>query len=192
MCESGYRKFRKPKYEILVDVGQLGPDYIPGHAHADIFNFVLYVDGLPFIVDQGTSTYENNSRRHFERSTSAHNTVSIADTNQSEMWGAFRVGRRARIIDHKETSTTITASHDAFIRKFGIEHRRSFEFANATIKIYDQLIGAQKAQARAYFHFAPGLKPKIKEDSVQIKESQSSFSKYYKPRCGRIRVSNGV
>lgn len=35
----------------------IGPDYIPGHAHADTFNYELRIDGVPFIVDTGISTY---------------------------------------------------------------------------------------------------------------------------------------
>ena len=45
LSDSGYRKFKTDKCECVVDVGNIGPDYIPGHAHADTFNFVLQVAG---------------------------------------------------------------------------------------------------------------------------------------------------
>lgn len=70
--ESGYRKFMTEKMELLADVGSIGPDYQPGHAHADTFNFVLYLNERPIIVDTGTSTYEVNEIRFYERSTAAH------------------------------------------------------------------------------------------------------------------------
>ncbi|HIQ28578.1 MAG TPA: hypothetical protein EYH42_08780, partial [Sulfurovum sp.] len=49
--DSGYRKVKNERYEMVMDVGNIGPDYIPGHAHSDTFNFELCVDGQPFIVD---------------------------------------------------------------------------------------------------------------------------------------------
>ena len=102
LADSGYRKITMPNYEMIVDVGDIGPDYIPGHAHSDTFNFLLYVDKLPVIVDTGISTYEKNNRRQYERSTKAHNTVQINDLDQSEVWGGFRVAKRAYITDLEE------------------------------------------------------------------------------------------
>ena len=43
LSESGYRKYETNNYECVVDIGRVGPDYQPGHAHADTFNFVLMV-----------------------------------------------------------------------------------------------------------------------------------------------------
>tara|TARA_Y100000590_G_scaffold268535_1_gene301601 strand:+ start:839 stop:2725 length:1887 start_codon:yes stop_codon:yes gene_type:complete len=98
--DSGYRKIRNKSYECLIDVGQIGPDYIPGHSHNDIFSFVLYIKGNPFIVDTGISTYNSTDRRHIERSTSSHNTVMMKTLGgrtvqeQSQIWSSFRVGKR--------------------------------------------------------------------------------------------------
>ncbi len=48
---------------MIIDIGQIGPSYIPGHAHADTFNFVMHAKGQPLFVDPGTSTYETNALR---------------------------------------------------------------------------------------------------------------------------------
>ena len=45
LSTSGYRKYNSSRYEIIIDAGKIGPQYIPGHAHADMLNFELYVDG---------------------------------------------------------------------------------------------------------------------------------------------------
>ena len=39
------------------------PDYQPGHAHSDTFNFELIKGGNPIFVDRGISTYEKSSDR---------------------------------------------------------------------------------------------------------------------------------
>jgi uncharacterized heparinase superfamily protein len=47
------------------------------------------------IVDSGVFEYEAGDMREYVRSTAAHNTISVDGAEQSEIWGAFRVGRRA-------------------------------------------------------------------------------------------------
>ncbi|MEG2556749.1 MAG: alginate lyase family protein, partial [Odoribacter sp.] len=63
LFDSGYRKFEDEKFEFVFDVGKIGPDYQPGHSHADTFSFELHINGRPVIVDTGTSTYEANAVR---------------------------------------------------------------------------------------------------------------------------------
>ena len=41
LSDSGYRKINYNNYELLIDVGNVGPHYQPGHAHSDTFNFEL-------------------------------------------------------------------------------------------------------------------------------------------------------
>lgn len=124
---------------MIFDVGDIGPDYIPGHAHADIFSYELRIDGKPFIIDTGISTYEKNSRRQYERETQAHNTVQVDYLSSSKVWGGFRVAERAKIGYLKEENNRITARHDGF-RQIEIEHQRIFEMNDAEIIIIDSLL----------------------------------------------------
>lgn len=143
--ESGYRKFISNTFEMILDVGNIGPDYIPGHAHADTFNYELRIDGKPFIIDSGISTYEKNVRRQYERETQAHNTVRVAGQSSSNVWGGFRVAQRAKITYLKEERNSITARHNGF-RQLGVEHQRQFNMKNREITIEDQLIPAKGAK----------------------------------------------
>ena len=168
LLDSGYRKFAHSSYELIVDVGNIGPDYIPGHAHSDTFNFELYVKGSPLIVDTGLSTYEMNKRRTLERSTQSHNTVMINRCNQSEVWGGFRVAKRTKIIGIDEDINFVQATHDGYKNNFGILHTRTFTALEDKIIIKDDISGNSETVAVAYLHFYPGLTPEIKEQSVQI------------------------
>jgi hypothetical protein len=174
LSESGYRKFNKSNYELLVDVGNIAPDYLPGHAHADTLSFVLYVNQKPFIVDTGTSTYENNEIRKLERSTSAHNTVQIGDFEQSEMWSSFRVGRRAKAIILSENENEIIASHDGYERH-GVIHKRTFTAENQCIIIKDEIIGETKYPQKAYLHFHPNVELKIEGNTIKIHSGNIIF-----------------
>ncbi len=163
--ESGYRKRTNDRYECLLDVGNIGPDYIPGHAHSDTFSFELYVDGKPVIVDTGISTYENNAKRHYERSTAAHNTVEINGEDQSRVWGAFRVAQRAKIVSLTEDGNVLSATHDGYSDQ-GILHTRRWVFDSDSIKIVDSITGGELSSAVSYLHFYPGTDVRIDGDSV--------------------------
>jgi uncharacterized heparinase superfamily protein len=63
------------KAVALLDVAPIGPDYQPGHAHADTLSFELSLFGQRLLVNSGTSEYEISPVRQYERSTKAHNTV---------------------------------------------------------------------------------------------------------------------
>ena len=174
--ESGYRKISKERYECIVDVGQIGADYIPGHAHSDTFNFELYIDEKPFIVDTGLSTYETNERRTVERSTSSHNTVEVNATNQSEVWGGFRVANRAYVIDVVEDIDHIKATHDGYKNKFGIFHTREWIFEDNKIIIKDSL--NKKCEAIARLHFHPDVTEEAIREKINIQNLEFNIENY--------------
>jgi uncharacterized heparinase superfamily protein len=92
--ESGYYIHESPNVYLIVDGGPIGPDFLPAHAHADIFSFELSLMRLPIIVDSGVFDYQSGDMRSYVRGTRAHNTVCIDSTDQAECWGSFRVARR--------------------------------------------------------------------------------------------------
>jgi hypothetical protein len=150
--ESGYRHWVKDNLEAIIDVGNISASYQPGHTHADTFNYELRKDNKPFIVDTGISTYEKNGRRQYERSTIAHNTVSINEADSSEVWGGFRVGRRATVKVYEESDGYISASHNGFP---GVKCNREFiNDINGFIvrETLDKHVGA-----KSYIHLAPGI-----------------------------------
>lgn len=153
--ESGYRRLKNERFDCIIDVGSIGPDYIPGHAHADTLSCVLYVDDKPFIVDTGTSTYEANEIRLAERSTYSHNTVEINGLNQSQVWGGFRVAKRAKTSILEDRENYIKASHSGY-EELGLTHIRSFEITTHSLIIKDEIIGSGKLdQAKSFLHFHP-------------------------------------
>ncbi|MFA7272764.1 MAG: alginate lyase family protein [Crocinitomicaceae bacterium] len=162
--ESGYRKWNDEKYELVMDIGAIGPNYIPGHAHADTFNFELYVDNSPFIVDTGISTYEKNERRQVERSTSSHNTVVLNQLNSTSVWGGFRVGKRAEVQVLNENSIQIKASHNGY-KEIKAKHQRCFKRTENQIIIEDLVDSKKDFSAMAYLHFHPSIGNIVQNDN---------------------------
>ena len=176
--QSGYRKFQNENYECVVDVGHIGADYIPGHAHADTFNFVLQLKDKPFIVDTGLSTYETNDRRTLERSTSSHNTVELNGMNQSEVWGGFRVADRAYVTILEESKSSVKAVHDGYKKRFNALHVRAFYFEEDRIMITDNIDSVNEQESVARLHFHPTVTEEMIIRHVQFDIQQTTFKTY--------------
>lgn len=155
---SGYGRYESGPAALLVDAAPVGPDEQPGHAHADSLSFELSVFGARFVVNTGTSTYEPSEERKRERSTAAHNTVELEGENSSEVWGTFRVARRARILNaecnQRGDTIFVRASHDGYTRlTTSAVHSREWRLSPSCLKITDRVTGGyQKAIGRLHFH----------------------------------------
>lgn len=160
---SGYYVANTEHYELRMDMGGITASYIPGHSHADTFNFEMRVDNKPFIVDTGISTYQKGDRRLYERSTAAHNTVVVNNTDSSHVWSGFRCAERAKVTLLHKNEFSVAALHDGY-SKFGVKHCRKFIWSNTLVEIIDTL-GADMP-AIAYLHFAPEIKLQLIDDKT--------------------------
>lgn len=155
---SGYVRLQSPGAVVLIDVASVGPDYLPGHAHADTLSFEMSVGGGRLLVNTGTSTYADGPLRRAQRSTAAHNTVQIDGEDSSEMWGAFRVARRAYPLDVTIVETAgemrVSAAHDGYRRLSpGVTHRRAWTLSSGRLTIADRIEGeCRQAVARLHVH----------------------------------------
>ena len=193
LSDSGYRKINLNNYELLIDIGNIGPSYIPGHAHSDTFNFELIKNDKPVFVDTGISTYEKNIKRQFERSTDSHNTVKIGAKNQTQVWGGFRVAKRAKVFNIKEKSNFIEASHDGY-KSDGFIHSRSYLWRDKELILTDNINKSTSNNAKAFFHFHSSIsKPIVEGNNVTIRSSNIfiEFERAYSICVEKYQLSAG-
>jgi uncharacterized heparinase superfamily protein len=158
---SGYVRVARGDAVALLDTAPLGPDCLPGHAHADTLSFELSVKGHRLIVNGGTSEYGTGPGRQRERSTAAHSTVEVAGENSSEVWAGFRVGRRARpigpAIDAAGRSWHVQCAHGGYRHLPGKPtHRREWIFDVDRLRVVDH-VSVAELPALARFIFAPEM-----------------------------------
>lgn len=172
MKECGYRKLCSTHLEAVVDVGNITATYQPGHSHADTFNYELRIDCRPFVVDTGISTYNKTARRQYERSTSAHNTVTVGYKDSSEVWGGFRMGKRAKVRVLSDTENEIMAEHDGFK---GCIHQRKFTINDDVFTINDKIVGNNMTECISYIHFAPDIEV-LAISSTEIRTNRANIA----------------
>jgi uncharacterized heparinase superfamily protein len=170
---TGYIRVSASDVVALLDVAPIGPDYLPAHAHADTLSFELSVFGQRVLVNSGTSCYGVSAERLRQRGTAAHNTLVVDGNDSSEVWGAFRVARRARPIGLKVRRNDVLevlCGHDGYRRLPGRPtHVRQWRFAGRELVLDDSVSGRfRKAQAR--FHLHPSVRlERLSESSVILR-----------------------
>jgi hypothetical protein len=157
---TGYFGAREGKFELILDCGPVGASYQPGHAHCDMLSYELDYDDTPFVVDSGLSGYEKDPFREYSRSTRAHNTLMIDGKEQSELWGTFRVARRAEIIDasyepqHSPGSFSFVGAYRPYHDREA-SHVRDFRLTGSALRVLDTVGGATGAAVVSFVHFHP-------------------------------------
>ena len=148
-------------WRVLADIGPPCPPELPAHAHADSLSCVVHVDAEPLLIDTGTSTYAQCAMRDRERSTAAHNTLEVDGCDSTEVWGAFRVGRRARVSAVHAAgdgdTVTVEAAHDGYRSLAGkpVHHRR-WSVTAGELRVDDTVTGQRRHRITLRWHLLPG------------------------------------
>lgn len=213
LSESGYVRAELGPCVALIDCAPIGPDYLPGHAHADTLSFEASILGQRVIVNGGTSQYGSGERRQFERGTAAHSTVEVGGQDSSEVWAGFRVARRARPlavrVERQAWSVEVAGSHDGYRRLSGAPvHSRRWRLERDRLIVEDRVVTRDGTvpMAVAHFHLHPDVRcDRVADDrfrltlpgaltcEMQILGGQARVAvSQYAPEFGVIRQSQQI
>ena len=139
------------------------------------------------------------------RTTAAHSTLVLADTNSTNILADGSLGKGVEdvTIDRTEDNdaSRLEASHDGYVRSFGLVHKRSLMLGNdgKELRGADQLQprGRKKIrQSAAYtvrFHLAPGVEPTITADGMgAILRSKGAPPWNFRCRGGNLETGESL
>jgi hypothetical protein len=170
--DSGYFVFRNDWssngdyvcFDCGEQAGGLRTDDIPSaaHGHADCLSVIIFLRGRPVLVDSGFYTYNGDKRweRHL-RETAAHNTARVDALDQARhlekmAWTEVPTPRLERWAN-LEDQGYVVGSHDGFLRKTGVVHRRYVWYRpGGYVVLFDEFDGQPSHDIEVSFHFAPG------------------------------------
>jgi len=166
-----------PNDRMIIDCGPIGPEYQPGHAHCDTLSYELALNGRRIIVDSGVYDYRKGPMRDYVRSTKAHNTVSVDQKDQSEIWGAFRVARRAvpiyGVLDKLTTGEIrFRGAHDGYKRLPGnVVHERCVKYQDHMgWTVIDSIKGSGNHLVESFIHIHADFKAVACKDGLMLKD----------------------
>ena len=139
------------------------------------------------------------------RTTAAHSTLVLNDTNSTNILTDGSLGRGVEdvTIDRSEDNdaSRIEASHDGYVRAFGLIHKRSLMLGNdgKELRGADQLIARGRKKIResaAYavrFHLAPGIEVTATADGMgAILRSKGAPPWNFRCRGGQLAIEESL
>jgi uncharacterized heparinase superfamily protein len=170
---AGFERIDAGEMVLFLDGG--GPPEAPydRDGHAGMMSFELSVGLHPLFVNCGAGAETHKDWRQALRTTAAHSTVTVGDTNCCELLDAG-IGRRPGEIDcdrgERDGSIWISSSHSGYEPKFGLTHRRRFYVneADADLRGEDILVGNRDHPFAIRFHLHPDVAAEIDETGTVV------------------------
>ncbi|MFL6752795.1 MAG: heparinase II/III family protein [Sphingomicrobium sp.] len=178
----GYHRLSALGTIVLLDAAPPPPQKIAGQGSASTLAFEMSDGAQRLVVNCGgpgplPSTLAADLVQGL-RTTAAHSTLVLADTNSTNILADGSLGKGVEDVtisrSEDNDASRLEASHDGYVRAFGLVHKRSLMLGNdgKELRGADQLIARGRKKIRgsaAYavrFHLAPGVEVTITADGM--------------------------
>jgi hypothetical protein len=183
--------YRRNNVVLTARCGPIGQHGKGGHAHNDQNAITLSIDGVPYIVDPGSSFYSDVAARNHDRSVRSHATVVVDDDEQNlfpegggeALW--WMMGDRTR-------GSVITRSKSVWegaIQCVRGEHRRTIQIHD-TLTIVDRIpVGSH---GRCLIPVGPDINIEVRGNEARLHGRKGTCLISW-DRAGKVTViKNGI
>jgi uncharacterized heparinase superfamily protein len=171
--QSRYQRLAAGKTVIIADTGTPAPAFART-AHAGSLSFEMSSGRHRFIVNSGSPKFAGPRYVQIARTTAAHSTVTLNDTSSSRFspspFLAHAMTDMVRTVSVERVETedgrdAIRASHDGYLRNFGVLHERELTLNSAgsivtgrdRLTVQDGRRHSEPLHASARFHIHPAI-----------------------------------
>ncbi|MCC8953809.1 heparinase II/III family protein [Bradyrhizobium sp. Pear77] len=180
MPHTGFQRLDAGNMTLIIDTGPPPPASVSQDAHAGCLSFELSSGVSRIVVNCGMPNTGRDSWRPFARSTAAHSTLTYRDTSSCQfvelsamkrlLRGAPVTSGPSNVESYREAipdGDVLTASHDGYLSRFGVIHRRVLMIAQDGTRMEgeDSLspapggrIKGSEADFALRFHLHPSVK----------------------------------
>lgn len=171
---AGFQRLVAGTTTVIVDCSRPPPPVVGPEAHAGTLSFELSSGAARLIVNCGSSTDTGGLWPQLMRTTAAHSTLVVKDTNSSEVLQEGGVGRRPDDVacrrNTAQGATWLDMHHDGYGPRFGlVHHRRLYLTADGgDLRGEDSLTGGRGEQSVPFalrFHLHPAVVPEVEADT---------------------------
>jgi uncharacterized heparinase superfamily protein len=186
MPHTGFQRLEAGAMTVIMDTGTPPPPGVGQDAHAGCLSFELSAGPSRIVINCGMPSTGRDNWRAFARSTAAHSTLTYHGTSSCQfvalsamkrlLHGAPVVSGPAKVESHREVlpnGVLLTTSHDGYLARFGVLHRRSLMVAHDGSRIDGEDTASAAPGARikgndadyaVRFHLHPSVKASRRSD----------------------------
>jgi hypothetical protein len=181
--EAGFHRLNGGSFSVICDIGNCGPDEMPGHSHADYLSIEASHDRQRFISDPGVATSKAGPGRTWTRSSQVHNGPTFRSLEPMDFWSAFRVGRRgyAHHVRAPQLDSyapiSVAGWHSGFDHVGGRVARWIGVWPDEMIAHVDIWLGCDNHQAHSSFLIWHALHCRARQDGFEIVREKVPFLK---------------
>ena len=176
---SGFERVVANRTIVLLDTGSPVKGSAETNIHASTLATEISIGRERIIVNCGARPGAREPWTQVQRSTAAHSTMVVDDTNSSEVLASGKAGRRPRhiAIDRNDESGNVwlNTSHDGYGPLFGVSHQRRLyiDASGEDIRGEDSILqeGDAKRPPRGYalrFHLHPSVQASLVQNGNAV------------------------
>ena len=173
LTDGGFHRLQAGRSVLIMDCAVPAAPKLDRFAHAGTLSFELSIGRERLIVNCGAAPASNGEWRDACRSTAAHSTLVIADTNSSEL-RPEGLGRRPEHVEVQRQEANgahwLDASHDGWRKPFGAIHRRRLYMAESgeDIRGEDAVEAGSPQPYTVRFHLHPHVDASLQQDGEAV------------------------
>jgi uncharacterized heparinase superfamily protein len=186
MPHTGFQRLEAGAMTVIMDTGTPPPPSVGQDAHAGCLSFEFSAGPSRIVINCGMPSTGRDNWRAFARSTAAHSTLTYHDTSSCQfvalsamkrlLHGAPVVSGPAKVESYREVlanGVLLTTSHDGYLARFGVLHRRSLMVAHDGSRLDGEDTASAAPGARikgndadyaVRFHLHPSVKASRRSD----------------------------
>ncbi|WP_458094806.1 heparinase II/III family protein [Roseomonas sp. WA12] len=211
--DAGFQRLQAGRTLVIADCGPppargagLGGGPAPGGLprgadrmhHAGTLSFEMSIGRDRLIINCGAAPAAEGAWRDALRATAAHSTLTLADTNSSELT-EDGLGRRPEHVEAERHEASgaqwLEATHDGWKRGFNAIHRRRLYLAESGDDLRgEDLVEAEEIPAfTVRFHLHPAVTATMGEDGASVLLRPPTGSPWrLRARGGRVSVEDSI
>ena len=177
----GYVILNNKKNSLIVDIGSSVDKKFSSNYQAGALSFEIVSNDKKLISNCGYFQDHNHKLNELSKTTAAHSTLVINDQSSCTFKKNFKsnsiISDGLKVIKKnivfEKNYWKINASHDGYLKNYGIVHNREIEFFPEQMKFigYDRLISKNKIKNLKFdirFHLEPSSKVMKTQDNKSI------------------------
>jgi len=201
----GYQKLVCGETQVIVDAAPPPAAALSRGACASTLAFELSDEGQRLVVNCGGGTGLRPELAKGLRTSAAHSTLVLAETNSTAIHPDGSMGRGVTEVALMRVEThearRIEASHDGYVKRFGFSHRRRLSLAadGRSLEGEDKLApeGRKKPSASTplalWFHIAPGVETVLTTDGQgALLRPEEGTGWQFRTRAGSLALEDSI
>jgi uncharacterized heparinase superfamily protein len=196
---TGFERLTAGRTVVIAEVGAPSAPGIDDDNHAGTLSFEMSVGKERLVVNCGAYTGRDPKWRAVPRTTAAHSTVVVGDTNSSEILPNGTIGRRPDRVTcrrgESDGNIWIDASHDGYLEDFGVIHRRRLYLGadGDDFRGEDTLTGPGGQDFAVRFHLHPAVQVSpVQTGEAALLRLPGGAGWRFRASGGRLGVSEDV